>query len=166
MQFETEWYRERITKVANAYALDPYLVEAVIMVESRGRADAFRYEPLFWERYKLAEKPEYQGMNPRRVSSSYGLMQIMYPVAREMGFADEPEALFGVTTNLHWGCRKLRRLQTWAAGFGEASPIDQLTAALASYNGGTGGNKPGTQLRPVNYQYAQRVLATHTSLRA
>ena len=155
------WYRPILTPIANAYTLDPRLVEAVVWTESRGQADAFRFEPKFWERY-LAKLPEYKGTVPRRVSSSYGLMQIMYVTAKELGFSDEPERLFLVKENLHWGCRKLQQLTTWAAGF-PTVPYDlRLQAICASYNGGRGGNTPGTELR--NQKYADRVLATYREL--
>lgn len=157
-------YRSIIGPTALKMRLDPYLVEAVVWVESRAQADAFRHEPKFWFRY-LSKLPEYQGTNPRRVSSSYGLMQIMYPVAKEIGFVGEPEELFLPSTNLLWGCRKLRRLTDWAAEYKDVTPDDRLRATLASYNGGRGGNVPGTELRPDNAQYAERVLASVEEMR-
>jgi soluble lytic murein transglycosylase-like protein len=160
-----EYWRPTLTPIANAYKLDAALVEALIWVESRGQADAFRHEPQFWLRY-LAKLPEYRGMNPRRVSSSYGLMQVMYPVARELGFSEEPEALFLPRTNLHAGCQKLRQLLDWAATYTTVPEADRLTAVLAAYNGGKGGNVPGTALRPANLQYASRVHATINLLRS
>lgn len=160
---DTHWYRHKITTVANAHSLSPFLVEAICWVESRGRVDAFRHEPQFWDRYHLADKPEYSGMNPRRVSSSYGLMQIMYPVARELGFQGEPEMLFQIAVNLHWGCKKLREISDWANSFNIRYP-DRLRAIAAAYNGGKGGNAPGTPLR--NGVYADRVIATINVLTA
>lgn len=153
---DTAYFREKITTTANAAGLNPLFVEGICWIESRGRADAFRYEPMFWQRYRLWENPLYKGQNPRRVSSSYGLMQIMYPVAVELGFAGEPEQLFLIATNLFWGCKKLRTLQEWAANF-DVKPTERLRAMAAAYNGGKGGNAPGSQLR--NGTYADKVLA-------
>jgi soluble lytic murein transglycosylase-like protein len=152
-------YRSMITPVANAFSLDPNLVEAIVLVESSGRADAFRFEPKYWDRY-LAKLPEYKDAIPRRVSSSYGLMQIMFRTAWECGFRGEPEMLFVPRENLHWGCRYLHTQRQWADSFTAASPQQRRLAWLASYNGGRGGNEPGSALRPVNKAYALRVLST------
>lgn len=153
---------EVLTPIVNAHRLDPWLVMGIIWVESRGQADAFHYEPQFWLRY-LAKLPEYRGANPRRVSSSYGLMQIMYPVAKELGYQDEPEGLFLPRTNLHYGCRKLRELIDWAHSYLAVPRAECQRAAIASYNGGRGGNTPGGPLRPASAAYAARVTAAvHT----
>lgn len=162
MATNPSWYRPLIFPVANSFGLDPYLVEALIWQESRSQADAFRYEPKFWTRY-LSKLPEYQSLNPRRVSSSYGLMQLMYVVAKEIGYQDEPEGLFVPRTNLHWGCLKLSQLVQWARQY-PVPAEDQTMAALAAYNGGKGGNTPGTPLRPDNRQYALRVLGSRAML--
>lgn len=157
-------YRPVIFGQANTQGLDPYLVEAIVWQESRGQADAFRWEPLFWQRY-MVKQAQFKGLYPpRRYAASYGLMQIMWVVAKELGFEGEPELLFVPSTNLYWGCKKLRSLFDWAAGFSEVPSPVRLQAVLASYNGGKGGNTPGTDLRPDNQQYALRVLATRNAL--
>lgn len=123
-------YRAEIEAAASVARLDPDLVEAVIEIESfGGRADAFRFEPDFYDRY-LKGKPEWARWLPRRASSSYGLMQVMFPTARGIGFTGEPEELFVPKVNLYWGCKLLAKLLSWAKG-NEAK-------ALAAYNGGQG----------------------------
>lgn len=125
-------YRAEIEALAAQFHLDPDLVEAIVLTESSGKTHAYRFEPGFWQRY-MRNKPEYDGANPERVSSSYGLMQVMYPVAREMGFAENaPEYLFVPTIGLFWGCKKFRSLLDWSK-----QNVDQ---ALAAYNGGKGQN--------------------------
>lgn len=125
-------YRAEIEAIAAQFHLEPDLVEAVVLTESSGKTHAYRFEPGFWQRY-LKGKPQYDGAVPERVSSSYGLMQVMYPVACELGFDDPPETLFVPTIGLYWGCRKLRSLLDWSK-----QDIDQ---AIAAYNGGKGGNE-------------------------
>lgn len=120
-------YRGAIEEAARKAGLDPDLVEAVCWQESNFRADAFRFEPGFWEKY-LRQNSVYASAVPRRVASSYGLMQIMYPAAREAGFVGEPEGLFVPEVNLSWGCKILANLLSWAQG--------QEQQALAAYNGG------------------------------
>ena len=142
-------FRAEVELIADRHALDPDLVQAVCLVESSGQTHAYRYEPAFWDRY-LAGKPEWDGSNPERVSASYGLMQVMFPVAVEHGMdrTDPPEYLFVPLIGLDYGCRVLAKRLTWARG--------DVRAALASYNGGKGGNAPGGPMR--NGAYADKAL--------
>ena len=153
-----------IVAAANTHKLDPVLVAAVVLKESSANSDAFRHEPNFWNRY-MKLTPQFKGLNPRRYSSSYGLMQPMWVVATERGFPSDlpPELLFVPETGLDYGCRQLRLLTDWAdTGWPQIAPQTRLEAILASYNGGRGGNTPGTALR--NHSYARAVLALHALL--
>lgn len=132
---ETRWYRAEIEAAAREHGLDADLVESVVMTESAGLAHAYRWEPDFWRRY-MEGKPRWIGTNPRRVSASYGLMQVMFPVAVELGYVGEPEGLFVPSVALDLGCMKLAELLKWSGG-----NVDQ---ALAAFNGGRG-NWRGTQ---------------------
>lgn len=155
-------YTALIKEYAEKHGVDADLMEALVITESGGKADAFRWEPVFWERYQLVKKPEYAKEIPRRWSSSYGLCQIMGVVAKEMGFdSPDPEQLFIPSVNLDYGCAKLRSLFDWAQEF-KVSDFQQTRAALAAYNGGKGGNRPtDTPLR--NGRYADVVAAlAHT----
>jgi len=153
------FYRKEIAAAAAIFHLDPLLVEAVVLTESSGNTDGFRFEPNFWNRY-LKPYKQYVGQNPRRVSSSYGLMQIMYPVAIERGFpkSDAPEKLFVPDVGLYYGCKHLAFLFEWAKGFADTTEQQQLDAVLASYNGGRGNNKP-TDSPKRNASYVRKVLA-------
>lgn len=163
MALERTPYGPQIHGAATNSGLDPVLVESIVIVESySGQTDAFRFEPDFWRRY-LVKKAEWKHRNPRRVSSSYGLMQIMYPTALEMGYPpnDPPELLFVPEVGLRWGCTYLKFLLDWSKRVGGDKVSEQrwLRAALASYNGGRGGNHPvpeTTLLR--NDYYAAKIL--------
>lgn len=163
MEPVTAW-RPLLVPVANAYALDPYLVEGIVWVESRGKADAFHHDPQAWLRH-LARLPEYKGQIPRRIASTYGLMQVAYDRARGVGYAGEPEGLFLPRANLHVGCQILRGLVEWADQYASVTPVDRLLAVVAAYHGGRGGNTPGTPLRPASLQYTSRVQAAVAQLR-
>jgi soluble lytic murein transglycosylase-like protein len=126
------YYTRDIEAAAREHGLDADLVMAVVITESAGCSDAFRFEKDFWFCY-LEGKPQWKGMNPRRVSASYGLMQVMFPVAVELGYVGEPEGLFVPSVALDVGCMKLAELLKWSDG-----NVDQ---ALASYNGGRKGNE-------------------------
>jgi soluble lytic murein transglycosylase-like protein len=147
MQRETRWYRAEIEAAAREHGLDADLVEAVVLTESLGMANAYRYEPEFWKRY-MEGKPQWIGANPRRVSASYGLCQVMFPVAVELGYVGEPEGLFVPSVALDMGCMKLAELLKWSGG--------NVEAALASYNGG----KVGNAAPPYrNQAYVTKVMA-------
>lgn len=144
-------YRAEVHAIASQHQLDPDLVTAVCLTESGGRTSAYRYEPGFWLRY-MAKDPRWDGAVPERVSASYGLMQVMYPVALEHGMPrqDPPEHLFIPVYGLQYGCRKLREVLAWAKG--------DVAAALAAYNGGkTRDNAPGVTPKR-NQLYVDKVL--------
>lgn len=156
------FFKDDIIAAATAHKLEPATVAAVCWQESSFQADAFRFEPNFWNRY-LKLNPRYRHLNPRRVSSSYGLMQIMYPLVHEDKLADNdalpPEHLFVPSLNLDTGCRWLAGLFAWAQKLGveDWNVVEQ--AALASYNGGRGGNDPTKNWPLRNGTYAREVLA-------
>lgn len=143
--------------------LDPILVAAVVIKESAANTDAFRHEPDFYNRY-IKPKGLYPGWNPRRVSSSYGLMQIMLPVAHERGYPKDlhPEMLFVPETGLDYGCRQLRHItDLMSKKYPNADTYSRQVAILASYNGGFQGPDA---LRPRNKEYALGVLQNYKTL--
>jgi soluble lytic murein transglycosylase-like protein len=147
-------YAHEIAAAAERFKLDPVLVEAVVLTESAGRTHAYRYEPQFYAKY-LYGKPEWMHDIPERVSASYGLMQIMYVTAREVGFTQSaPEYLFVPEIGLEFGCRKLRQLLDWAQG--------RVPQALAAYNGG---KKANTTPPYRNQAYVDKVLSWMAKLR-
>lgn len=154
-------YRGAIEAAAVAHNISPDLVEAVVLTESSAQTDAFREEPAFFAKYQ-APKPEWSfaRSNPRRYGSSYGLLQIMFAVAVEVGFrkSDPPEQLFIPEIGLEYGCRKLAELLHWAQLKGPTMDPDiQLRAALAAYNGGHLQNEPDF-VPDRNAAYAEKVL--------
>ena len=159
---KTRYWKE-ITAAAAEHKLDPVLVEAVVVQESAGNADAFRWEKDFWNRL-LKPNPVWASKNPRRVSSSYGLMQPLYVVAVERGLDPKlpPEVLFVPEMSLKYGCAHLRWMSSRIeARYPTASPDAKLLATLASYNGGFQGPD---SLRPTNRAYAQSVLKHYQQL--
>lgn len=148
-------YRAEIEAISSQFHLDPDLVEAIVITESSGKTHAYRFEPGFWQRY-MKDKQQWDGANPERVSSSYGLMQIMFPVALEHGYKENaPEYLFVPTIGLFWGCTHLRSLLDWSQ--------QNVNQALAAYNGGKGGNST-TPYR--NQWYVDRVANNLENLKA
>lgn len=156
-----KFYKALIAEVAGRYGLDVATVAAMCWQESGFNTDAFRHEPDFWNRY-LKRNPKYRSLNPRRVSSSYGLMQVMYCRILEDKLATndawEPELLFIPENGVDIGCAFYLELVQWAQTK-TADPAMVRLAALASYNGGRGGNNPATDNPLRNGTYAREVLA-------
>ena len=137
-------YQPDIIAAARHHGLDADLVTAVVLQESAGQTDAFRFEPSVWGWFQRS--PKAAGLNARRAGSSYGLMQILYATATDYGFSAEPEHLFLPKVGLDFGCRHLAALLQWAAG--------DVRLALAAYNGGKGNAHKAQPLA-----YAAEVLA-------
>lgn len=117
-------------QTAQQLNLPPALVCALIEQESSWNPWAIRYEPAFFDRYIAP-----QHLNPTEAHArafSYGLMQVMGQVARELGFTGAYlAALCDPQTAIEYGCRKLKNCLSKANGVVED--------ALLRYNGG--GNK-------------------------
>ena len=152
MSPEYKHYASVIADTATRHSLEPILIAAIAQTESSCRADAFRHEPGFWKRY-MAKSAQYAHLNPRRYSSSYGLMQPMWLVAIEEGLdpALPPETLFIPEQSLEFGCRRFAKCLAWAQRFG-APEKDMLLSALAAYNGGR--NASNAPPNPRNIKYA------------
>jgi soluble lytic murein transglycosylase len=103
-------FREGLFREAQANGLDPYLVAAVIRIESHFRADA------------------------TSTQGARGLMQIMPDtgewVAAQMKIPFSPDRLYDPDYNLRLGCWYLAHLQQQFGG--------DTVLALAAYNGGRG----------------------------
>jgi soluble lytic murein transglycosylase-like protein len=145
--------RVLITKVASKYGIQPRLIAGMVEVESSGDTWAINPEPKFLKAHNKAmfDYVRHCG-NPVALSNysksgmpwatSYGLLQILWPVAYERGLRNPwPTVLSKPEVGLTWGCKHLQWL------------LDQTndeTKAVAAYNGGMG--------RP-NYSYANKVSA-------
>lgn len=117
---------------AAKYGLDSALVCAVCEHESSWDTFAIRYEPGFFHRYIEPQK----GLSPTEAYSrafSYGLMQVMGQVARELGMTGHfVTKLCDPETGLDFGCKKLARCFAQSGG--------NIHDALQRYNGGADSN--------------------------
>lgn len=144
-------YAQLILKHAARYGLAPSIVAGVCWQESGGsyaRADgscnpyAIRPEPGFWHRYLpaitkfVAASPSQRDDRwfkfPDIYSCSYGLMQVLYQVARERGFDPVfPHELADPDLGIKAGCAQLRFCIDQSSVRG-----DTAIAGLLRYNGG------------------------------
>lgn len=145
------------------FGFEKELLKAVAMVESNLKVNAYRFEEKFWERY-LKDNPEWNKRDPKEVSASYGIMQIMYTTAAAAGFSGPGEELFNPALSIKLGAKILRELHKKAKEVKGCKcwPID---VALARYNGGVTGNpRPDGTLR--NQAYVDKVKAAYWKVRA
>lgn len=151
------------------YNLPPLLVKSICYCESSFNERAFRHEPAFWTNY-LRNNPEWKDKDPAIVSSSYGLMQLMWTTAWALGFRGTQEDLWKPDTNVDLGCKLLRQLidkvieTVPSKQYPWLSPLD---IALARYNGGKTKNPNVEPVLPLdrygnirNKKYVVRVLKT------
>lgn len=141
-------YSKFIFEEADLFNVSPELVAALVLQESDGIEDAFRFEKGFKAKYldskscaKLGghwphfASPAFTEEQERVLRScSFGLCQIMGQVAREYGFKhDNLFDLFVPETNIHFGVMKLATEIDKARFAGSKRPEWD---GLLGYNGG------------------------------
>ncbi|MGC1187232.1 MAG: lytic transglycosylase domain-containing protein [Candidatus Acidiferrales bacterium] len=130
---------------AAAHKLDPALVCAVIEQESDWNTWAVRYEPGFLARYvaPIYNAGKINATEAYTRSISWGLMQLMGEVARELGCtAPSLAELCDPATGLEFGCRQLRAKFDAAGG--------DTSRALLAWNGGANRDYPSEVLARVS----------------
>jgi len=118
-------------KAAASQSLDPALVCAVIEQESAWNPWAMRYEPAFFAKYVagLYTNNKITASEAYARGFSWGLMQVMGQVAREIGFDGTfLSSLCDPEHNLAIGCKLLRKKLDAMDG--------DATRGLLAWNGG------------------------------
>jgi soluble lytic murein transglycosylase-like protein len=149
---------------AKRWNVERNVLRAVAEVESSMDQRAYRFEPRFWDTY-LKNNPRWRDRDPKEVSASYGLMQIMYTTAAQLGFDGPGEELYNPAFNIELGARLLADLyqKIQPADYYKSWPVEIV---LARYNGGSGGNPNKETGALRNYQYTRKVLAAYWRIRA
>jgi hypothetical protein len=136
-----------IIEVALRHGLNPAVIHAQARVETELNAWAVRYEPTWRYVCDPAPHAKQNGITVATETTlqmiSWGLLQIMGAVARELGFTGPIPSLTVPRIGLRYGCLKMQQL---------IHKYDQLPLALAAYNAG----HPGTT---AGMAYADKVLA-------
>lgn len=113
---------------AEDYDINPDVIDAIIHTESGGNFNVIRYEPhlqkagwyLKWLRKEERQDPY--------CFCSYGLMQVMFAVARSYGFKGSPFQLMDPQMGIAYGSLHLRTL---------LRRYQSYPAAISAYNQGT-----------------------------
>ena len=160
-------YTELIRSISNLHGIDPLLLEAMVIKESSGNPWAWNPEPHYRYLWNVKTKAPFRTLTPEEIKSekppkdfpclagdpdqewwaqqaSWGLLQLMGAVARELGFRGGfiPE-ICDPAVNLKLGAYHLRNRLQWAAG--------DVSTALAGYNAGTAGGATGALQRAGEY---------------
>lgn len=107
-------HSETILKACNNFRLDVNLVNSIIHIESGGNTFKCRFEPT-WKYLTnvsahAAKLSISQPTEQNQQSTSWGLMQVMGGVARELGFESDIPMLTMPDIGVFYGCKKLRQL--------------------------------------------------------
>jgi len=122
-----------IDSLSRKHGINPVIVGAIVMQESAGNTSATRYE----ENYRWLLHPDrYSSMNNisrmtevNQQKTSWGLMQVMGGVARELGFEGPLVDLCKPEIGIDLGIKKLMQLKE--------KYKDNINDVLASYNAGS-----------------------------
>ena len=147
------------------YGIKKLLLKAVACRESGFDERAFRHEPGFFTKY-LKNHPDWKDRDPSEVSSSYGLMQLMYTTAHGLGYRGPGEGLYDPIVNIELGAKLLSNLLKRVRDKGVAIPTRhwEIEIALAWYNAGSVGI-PDAQGKIRNQKYVDRVMETYCQYR-
>lgn len=143
---------------AEKHGLEPELVAAVSYHESGGNKYAMRYEPnwsYFYQPDKFAHALSISVDSEMQSQKfSYGYLQVMGSVARELGYTDSLIRLCEPFNAYEYGCAKL-------AECFRRFPI--MNAAIAAYNAGTP-KMAANGVGYINQQYVDSVLGYYANL--
>ena len=142
----SESLSKTLDNASRRYGVPLKMIKAIIELESSGNRWAMRYEPGYRWLWDVSEDAPYRGDSdslpaPRGVSrptelmgqrTSWGYMQVMGAVARELGFDDRfLSGLVDPATNLHYGCKHLASLHRRFYG------THGWEGVVAAYNAGS-----------------------------
>lgn len=123
---------KEIEEGASKHGLEPDWVAACIMTETNGNMFAVRYEPAFKYLYTpriYAEKLNLSVETEETCQKmSWGYMQVMGAVCRELGFQGHIPQVLDPSINIDLGCKKIQNLM---------NKYGDIFQAIAAYNAGS-----------------------------
>lgn len=151
--------KEIVDKIAPEYGLDPDLVMAFIQIESGGKNWACRYEP-YWKYFKdvpiwAKALSQTEDTEKTQQATSFGPMQVMGTVARELGFKGYLTQLSITEVGIRCGCLKLQQL---------FKKYDKQDDVISSYN--QGNNRKSVSGKYMNQSYVDKINAALKSVKS
>ena len=148
-----------ILAYSSKYAVDSNLIQAIVIVESRGNTFCARYEPNYKWLYFPRENSSRLGITYETEiqfqKCSLGPIQVMGAVAREHGFEGHLTKLCDPQVGLDYGVRHLKKF---------LQKYPEESDAISAYNAGSPRKTAGGLY--VNQKYVDRVHAELIPLRA
>ena len=146
------------------YYLKPKFLKAVAICESSLNERAYRFEQGFWDKY-LKDNPKWKDRDPNEVSASYGLCQLMFTTAWELGFRGTGEELYNPVYNVELGAKLIRKLMEKCKKekYHFNTPFNPMSIAMARYNGGSYKN-PDDDGWIRNEEYVKKIFKTYREL--
>jgi len=143
-----------LIKDAAAFRKLPWeLVYAICQVESSLNPLATRHEPHY--RWLVGDNDAMDPLERRDQMTSWGLMQVMGAVARELGHRGPLADLLTPATGLFYGCLHLRRFR---------AKYDLWPDVIAAYNAGSPRRVAGHVGPYINQSYVDKVLSAWNNL--
>ena len=142
-----------IKSAASRRSLPWELVYAICQVESSLNPSAIRHEPRY--RWLVGDNETMSPTERQDQMTSWGLMQVMGAVARELGHTGPLSDLLDPPTGLFYGCLHLRRFR---------AKYDIWPDVIAAYNAGSPRRVAGQIGSYVNQSYVDKVLAAWNNL--
>ena len=142
-----------IKAAASRRSLPWELVYAICQVESSLNPSAVRHEPRY--RWLVGDNETMSPIERQDQMTSWGLMQVMGAVARELGHTGPLSDLLDPPTGLFYGCLHLRRFR---------AKYDIWPDVIAAYNAGSPRRVAGPIGPYVNQSYVDKVLAAWNNL--
>ncbi len=155
---KVDQWKDLIIKSSECFRIDAHLIEAIIVTESSGDADATRFEP----KWHLYNNPQFYcdhlGISKQEEevsqATSWGLMQVMGAVARDLGYTEDLKMLLVPEVGIFYGCKKLKQLM---------QRYGSEEAVVSAYNQGNARMANGMYM---NQRYVDKVYAYLRQLRA
>lgn len=108
-------YKDNILKWSIQFGIDFNLICAIILTESSGNPWVCRVEPTWKYFYHVRDFADLLGITydteTMQQCTSWGLMQVMGSVTRELGYKDLLTKLVEPELSIQYGCKKIKQLQ-------------------------------------------------------
>lgn len=155
--FELPW--NVISKFAKSHSLDPLLIGAICQAESGGQQWATRYEPGYRWLFKVEQcaKLAHTSIHTEEAFQkvSWGVMQVMGAVARELGFQSALPKLCVLSLGVEYGCKHFKNLFL---------RFKTVEGAIAAYNAGSPRDVAPKDGIIDNQAYVDKVLGFYADL--